>query len=219
MRHDEIALYFDRTDAGRRLATYLEPLRASHPLVLGIPRGGVPVAAEVARALHAELDVCVARKLGAPQSKELAIGAVTADGARLLNEDLMAALEVSEGYLAAETTRQLEEAQRRERWFRSGRPAHSVAGRTVVLVDDGLATGATVRAAVRSLRSRGAGRVIVAVPVGAPQACALLAREADEVICPRQPEPFGAVGAHYVHFEPVEDAEVLALLGGASSTA
>lgn len=180
--------------------------------VFGIPRGGVPVAAEVAAALGSPLDVIVARKLGSPVSPELAIGAVTADGGRFLNRDVIEQLGVTEDYIQAETDRQLVEARRREGEFRGGRPPAAVAGRVALICDDGLATGATMHAAVRALRGRGAGRVVVAVPVGSRQACEGLAGEADEVICPERPEPFGAVGYYYRHFEPVADQEVIRLM-------
>lgn len=208
----EQALFRDRGDAGRALAERLESHRGTNALVLGLPRGGVVVAAEVARALDAELDVLVSRKLGSPISAELAIGAVTANGGRFLNEDVIRALNVSEPYIDAVTDVQRAEARRRETLFRAGRPAPTLAGRTVILVDDGLATGATMRAAVRSARQHAPGRLIVAVPVGSPEACAALRDEADEVVCLHEPEFFGAVGNWYHHFEQTEDDEVRRLL-------
>jgi predicted phosphoribosyltransferase len=204
--------FANRHEAGRLLAERLRHLAPEHPLVLGIPRGGVPLAAAVAEALGAPLDIIVARKLGAPISPELAIGAVTADGGRFLNQDILAELAVDEQYLEAETARQLAEASRREQTLRGGRAPEEVRGRAVILCDDGLATGATMRAAVRSLRARGAGRIIVAVPVGSHEACAALAVEADQVVCLDQPEPFGAVGRFYLDFRPVEDSEVIRIL-------
>lgn len=205
-------LFRDRVDAGVQLAAALERYRGQDVLVLGIPRGGVVVAAEVARRLGAALDVIVARKLGAPISRELAIGAVTADGERYLNEDILRELRVTERYLQSVTEEEQAEAQRREERFRAGRPPARVAGRTVILIDDGLATGATMRAAVRSVRRQGPARLVVAVPVGARETCEELRAEADEVVCLYQPEPFWAVGAHYQHFEPVDDATVQELL-------
>src|SRR5579885_2028258 len=201
-------LFRDRVDAGVQLAAALERYHGQDVLVLGIPRGGVVVAAEVARRLGAALDVIVARKLGAPISRELAIGAVTADGERYLNEDILRELGVTERYLQRVTEEEQAEARRREERFRAGRPPARVAGRTVILVDDGLATGATMRAAVRSVRRHGPARLVVAVPVGARETCEELRAEADEVVCLYQPEPFWAVGAHYQHFEPVDDATV-----------
>jgi predicted phosphoribosyltransferase len=206
------ALFRDRRDAGIQLAEALSSYRGQDVLVLGIPRGGVVVAAEVARRLEAELDVIVARKLGAPISRELAIGAVTADGERYLNEDILRELHVSERYLQTVTEEEQAEARRREERFRAGRPPARIAGRTVILVDDGLATGATMRAAVRSVRRQGPARLVIAVPVGARETCEELRAEADEVVCLQQPEPFWAVGAHYQHFEPVDDNTVQELL-------
>lgn len=205
----------DRRDAGRRLAAALEEThRSTGVVVLGIPRGGVPVAAEVARRLDGELDVVVARKLGAPISRELAIGAVTANGGRFLNEALIRELRVPAAYLDRVTAEEMAEARRREARFRGGRSTASLAGRTVIVVDDGLATGATMRAAVRSVRTQHPATIVVAVPVGAPDACAALRQEADEVVCLAEPEMFHAVGLHYEHFEPVEDSEVQEILEG-----
>lgn len=213
------ALFRDRADAGAQLAQALQGYRGQDVLVLGIPRGGVVVAAEVARRLGAELDVIVARKLGAPISRELAIGAVTADGERYLNEDILRELRVPEHYVQTVTEEEQAEARRREERFRAGRPPARIAGRTVILVDDGLATGATMRAAVRSVRRQRPARLVVAVPVGARETCEELRAEADEVVCLFQPEPFWAVGAHYRHFEPVDDATVQELLRASASTA
>jgi putative phosphoribosyl transferase len=209
---DTGTLFRDREDAGAALAKRLEQYRGTHALVLGLPRGGVPVAAQVARALDTDLDVVVSRKLGSPVSAELAIGAVTANGGRFLNEDMIRMLNVSEPYLAAVTQTQQAEARRRETLFRGSRPAPLIAGRTVILVDDGLATGATMRAAVRSVRQQKPQRLVVAVPVGSPQACAGLRGEADEVVCLYEPEGFGAVGYYYADFTQTEDSDVQALL-------
>lgn len=208
-------LFKDRRDAGVKLALALDRYQRQHVIVLGIPRGGVPVAYEVAKRLDAELDVMIARKLGAPGQEELAIGAVTADGTRYLNDEIVRSLDVDEAYLARVTAEQSAEARRRERLFRSGLPAPDLSERTVLLVDDGLATGATMHAAVRSLRRRRVGRLIVATPVGAPQTCRRLTPEVDELVCLRRPEPFYSVGRHYEQFEQTSDAEVLRLLGEA----
>lgn len=202
----------DRRDAGAALAAELERYRGTDALVLGLPRGGVVTAAEVARKLGAELDVLVSRKLGSPVSAELAIGAVTANGGRFLNDDVIRELNVSEPYIAAVTQVQQVEARRREALFRGDRPRPRMAGRTVILVDDGLATGATMRAAVRAARQEGPARLVVAVPVGSREACAALRGEADEVVCLYEPEYFGAVGSWYEHFEQTEDGEVVQLL-------
>jgi putative phosphoribosyl transferase len=213
--HERGRLFRDRLEAGQVLAEALAEYRGSDAVVLGIPRGGVPVAAEVARALDAELDVIVARKLGSPVSPELAMGAVTANGGRFLNEDVIRELRVSEQYLERVTAEEMEEARRREERFRAGKPPASFRDRVVIIVDDGLATGATMRAAVRSVKQSQPERVIVAVPVGSPEACAALRGEADEVVCPYEPEVFWAIGYFYAHFEPTEDAEVQRLLEAA----
>jgi putative phosphoribosyl transferase len=204
--------YRDREEAGAVLARSLGRYRGQQPMVLGIPRGGVPVAAAVARDLDGELDIVVARKLGAPGHEELAIGAVTADGGRFLNDDVIRALGVSDEYLQRVTAEQMREARSREQRFRAGRAPASLGGRTVILVDDGLATGATMRAAVRAVRARGPARLIAAVPVGSTEACEAIAAEVDQVVCPSRPEPFMAIGLHYVDFRQVDDGDVVGLL-------
>jgi predicted phosphoribosyltransferase len=205
-------IFRDRVEAGRELGERLARFSDQNVLVLGIPRGGVPIAAEVARRLGADLDIIVARKLGAPGSPELAIGAVTANGGRFLNDDLMEEFGVTERYLEKVTAQERAEAHRREERFRGDRRAQPAAGRTVIVVDDGLATGATMRAAVRSIRSMKPQHLVVAVPVGSTEACEELRAEADEVVCLYQPEPFWAVGLYYRHFEPTEDADVQRIL-------
>jgi putative phosphoribosyl transferase len=206
-------LFRDRLDAGRQLAERLAAYRGRSPAVFAIPRGGVPVGAEIARGLGGVLDVVVARKLGAPLHAEFAIGAVTADGGRFLDQDILHQLRVSDAYLSRVTKEQSEEARRREQQFRGGLPPIAVKGRVALLVDDGLATGATMRAAARSLHRRAPDRLVVAVPVGSREGCAALREEADEVVCLAKPDPFYAVGLCYENFEQVEDAEVLWLLG------
>jgi len=206
------SMFRDRVEAGEVLADCLTQYKGHDVLVLGIPRGGVPVAAEVAKALGAELDVIVARKLGAPRQPELAIGAVTSNGGRFLNEEAIRELGVNEKYLAMVTEAEMAEAHSREQRFRGGRPAARIKDRVVIIVDDGLATGATMRASVRSVRSREPAKLVVAVPVGSREACAALRQEADEVACPYQPEPFWAVGLYYQHFEPTLDDEVSGIL-------
>ena len=206
------SLFRDRVDAGRRLAEKLDHYRGKHPVVLGIPRGGVPVAAEIARRLDGVLDVVVARKLGAPQHAELAIGAVTANGGRFLNDDVIRALKVSEEYLATVTAEQMAEARRREERFRRGRAPLDLKGKPVILVDDGLATGATMRAAARAARARGPERLVAAVPVGSADAVTALKQEVDEMVCLAEPEPLIAIGLHYGDFAQVDDARVLELL-------
>jgi putative phosphoribosyl transferase len=212
-RHrDYPQLFRDRTDAGRFLAERLGMYRGKDVLVLGIPRGGVPVAVEVARRLGADLDVLVARKLGAPGQPELAIGAVTANGGEFVNEEMIGYLGVSETYLQRVKQEQMAEARRREALFRGTRPVERIQDRVVILVDDGLATGATMRAAVRSVQKHRPALLLVAVPVGSREACDALRGEADEVVCPSVPERFGAVGSFYENFEPTEDSEVESIL-------
>jgi predicted phosphoribosyltransferase len=205
-------MYRDRVEAGQTLGASLAQYKDKDVLVLGIPRGGVPVAVEVARALNADLDVIVARKLGAPGQPELAIGAVTANGGRFINDEAIAGLGVSEEYLQKVIEAEMTEAQRREKRFRGGRPAARIKDRVVIVADDGLATGATMRASVRSVRKAEPARLIVAVPVGSPEACAALRHEVDEVVCLYQPELFWAVGLYYRDFEPTPDDEVTRLL-------
>jgi putative phosphoribosyl transferase len=190
----------------------LLPYKDEDPLILGIPRGGVPVAAAVAGRLGAELDVVVARKLGAPVQPELAMGAVTADGGLYIDEQLCAELGVTEDQLAAVIARETEEAKARERRFRGQRPKPRIAKRTVIVVDDGLATGATMRAAVRAVRKQGPARLVIAVPVGSVHARDALKNEADDLICLAAPEPFWAVGLAYDDFQPVTDETVQDLL-------
>jgi len=204
-------IYRDRKDAGARLAAALKEQGFENPVVLGIPRGGVPVAAEVARALKGELGVVVARKLGAPWNPELAIGATTAIGATYINEAVAAEVGADQRYIEAETKRQIEEAKRREELFDSSRRP-KVAGRTVIVVDDGIATGATAIAAVRSMKAEGAERVVLAIPVGPPETVQRLREEADEVVCLDENPGFFAVGQFYVEFNPVGDDEVRRIL-------
>jgi predicted phosphoribosyltransferase len=211
--HEPPGIVFrNREDAGAKLATRLEAYRGGHVLVLGIPRGGVPVAAAVASALDAELDIVVARKLPSPVSAELGIGAVTADGVRYLNRSILDELGVDLQYLDRVTNVQAADAQRRTSRFRAGSAEPSVTGRTVIVVDDGLATGATMIAAVRSVRARKPARVVVAVPVASQEAYQALQQEADEVVCLSIPEMFWAVGVHYVDFTQTEDEDVDRLL-------
>ena len=212
-------VFRDRRDAGRRLAALLEPYRDQHPLVIGMPRGGVPVAAEVARALGAPLDVTVVRKIGAPQNPEYAIGALGEGGVGVLSERTARAAGLSGERLRRvvdEVERELNEQTRR---FRGAREPLEIEGRTVILVDDGLATGRSAQAAIRSLRKRGAARVILAVPVAAPSSLEALRAETDGVVCVEAPEDLWAVGAWYEDFSPTSDEEVVALLaelGGAA---
>ena len=204
--------YRDRHEAGRILGERLAAL-AGRPdvVVLGLPRGGVPVAWEVARRLGAPLDVFVVRKLGYPGHEELAMGAIASGGVRVLNPEVVA-YGVSREAIERATEREQAELERRERLFRGDRPPIPVAGRTVVLVDDGLATGSTMRAAVRALRQQGAREIVVAVPVAARSTCEQMEEEADQVVCATTPYPFHAVGLWYDDFSQTMDDEVRELL-------
>ncbi len=205
----------DRTEAGRLLGERLRRLGVPHdPVVLALPRGGVPVAAGVALALGAPLDVLVVRKLGAPGHEELAIGAI-APGVRVLNEALIRELGLSPAELAAIDARARAELERREQLYGRAQPPPGVEGRTAILVDDGLATGSTMLAALRSVRAAHPASVLVAVPVADVEVCRLVAAAADEVVCLLTPHPLGAVGAYYEDFSQVGDAEVRALLAAA----
>jgi predicted phosphoribosyltransferase len=213
-------LYRDRTEAGRELAGSLKSY-ADRPdvVVLGLPRGGVPVAFEVAQALHAPLDVFVVRKLGVPGHEELALGAIATGGTRVLNQDVLRILNISPETIESVTQSQEQELRRREQVYRGERPPLDVQGRTVILVDDGLATGATMRAAVAALRQRRPSKIVVAVPVAAPSTCEEFAREVDSLVCSRTPEPFGAVGLWYRDFAQTADDEVRELLARAERPA
>jgi predicted phosphoribosyltransferase len=206
--------FLDRVDAGRRLARVLLHHRGTGALVLGLPRGGVPVAAEVAAAIDAELDVLVVRKLGVPGHEELAMGAVAGGGLRVLNRDVLLRLELPPSVVDAVTARAAELVAERERAYRGDRPPLVLRGRRVVLVDDGLATGATMRVAVRAVTGGGASPVVVAVPVAPPSACEALRSLADEVVCLHTPSSFLAVGTWYEDFSETSDDEVRDLLGG-----
>jgi len=206
-------IFRDRTEAGRRLAGELRHY-AGRPdvVVLGLPRGGIPVAFEVARALGAPLDVFVVRKLGMPGQEELAIGAIASGGVRVVNEDLLARLGVPPEVVDEVASREGRELSRRERAYRGPREAVPVAGRTAILVDDGLATGASLRAAAIALRRLRPARIVAAVPVGAAETCEEFRRVVDEIVCSETPEPFWAVGNWYQDFSQTTDEEVRALL-------
>jgi predicted phosphoribosyltransferase len=207
----------DRAAAGRVLGEKLTQYAGRDDvIVLGLPRGGVPVAYEVARALRVPLDVFIVRKLGVPGFEELAAGAIASGGVRVLNEDVMRALPNADEIIEAVTKRESAELERREQKYRDGRPAPEIPGRTVILIDDGLATGATMRAAVKALRQRGAAKIVVAVPVGPPDTCKEFEDEADEVVCASAPEFFQAVGQYYEDFSQTSDEEVRELLARAA---
>ena len=204
----------DRVEAGELLAGLLADYRdRDDVVVLALPRGGVPVAREVARALGVPFDVYVVRKLGVPGHEELAMGAIATGGVRQINRDVVDALGIPGNVIDAVAEREQLELERREQTYRGNRGPLLLAGKIVILVDDGLATGSTMRAAVMAARQQQPARVIVAVPVGAPSTCADLATEADAVVCVRTPDPFVAVGLWYRDFTPTTDHEVRTLLG------
>jgi len=206
-------LFLDRYDAGQQLAARLgRYANRDDVVVLALPRGGVPVASEVARRLNAPLDVFLVRKLGLPGQEELAMGAIASGGVRVLNEEVVRALDVPPDVIDAVAERERRELERREWAYRNDRHAPDVRNRIVILVDDGLATGSTMRAAVAALRKMGPAWIVVAVPVGAAETCNELEKEADEVVCLRKPEPFFAVGAWYEDFAQTTDQEVRDLL-------
>lgn len=205
-------LFADRADAGRRLAEALGPLAQSDPVVLGLPRGGVPVAFHVAQELGAPLDVIVVRKLGVPRHPELGFGAIGEDGVRIISEDIVRRAGVGQADIAAVQQAEEAELSRRAREFRGGRPRVPLEGRTVILVDDGVATGATALAACAVARAQGAAHVVLAVPVAPPSAAARLRTEADELVCLSAPAGFSAVGEWYRDFGQTPDQEVVSLL-------
>jgi putative phosphoribosyl transferase len=211
-------VFEDRTDAGRRLAERLDRFAGREDVVvLALPRGGVPVAVEIARRIRAPLDLMVVRKLGVPGQEELAMGAIASGGVRVLNEEVIAQLSIPEEEIARAANEEERELERRERAYRGDRPTADVAGRTVILVDDGIATGSTVRAAVQALRVQGAARIVVATPTAPAETCDRLAREVDEVICLTTPEPFFAISLSYREFPQLADDEVRELIQGAEA--
>ena len=207
----------NREEAGRLLAEKLEKYAGRNDvIVLGLPRGGVPVAYEVAQRLGVPLDVFIVRKLGVPGFEELAAGAIASGGVRVLNEDVLRALPKADQIIESVTEKETAELERREKIYRDDRPAPELRDRVVILVDDGLATGATMRAAVKALRQRGVAKIVVAVPVGPPDTCREFEDEADETICARAPEFFQAVGQYYEDFSQTSDEEVRDLLARAA---
>jgi predicted phosphoribosyltransferase len=213
---DRESRYRDRRHAGRILASRLERF-ASEPdlIVLALPRGGVPVGYEVAARLRAPLDVFVVRKLGVPGDEELAMGAVASGGVRVLNDAIVSALEVPQSAIAEVTAREMEELARRERMYRGDLPRLELQDRTVILVDDGLATGATMTAAILGVRQHGPHRVVVGVPIASPSTCEEMSELVDAMVCAATPERFASVGAWYANFEQTTDTEVRTLLDAA----
>src|SRR5437764_11331163 len=210
-------VFQNRAEAGRLLAERLGKYAGRDDvLVLGLPRGGVPVAYEIAKRLNAPLDVFIVRKLGVPGFEELAAGAIASGGVRVLNEEVMRAIPHAEEAIEAVTVRETAELERREQIYREGRPPPELRDRIVILVDDGLATGATMRAAVKALRERGAAKIVVAVPVGPPDTCQEFAHDADEAICLSTPPFFQAVGQYYEDFSQTSDDDVRELLTSAA---
>lgn len=211
-------LFRDRTEAGQKLAKFLQ-LYADQPdtLVLALPRGGVPVGFEIATALNLPLDVCLVRKLGVPHHKELAMGAIASDGVRVLNQDIVKAYSISSDIIEQVTTIELQELQRRNRVYRGDRPSPPIEGQSIILVDDGLATGATMRAAIATLKSRQPKQLIVAVPVAPLDTCEDIEKNVDQTICLLNPSVFHSLGLWYENFEQTSDEEVQHLLRVANS--
>jgi putative phosphoribosyl transferase len=210
---DEYQAFIDRRHAGRVLASRLTKYAGRDDvIVLALPRGGAPVAYEVASALGAPMDVFLVRKLGTPGHRELAMGAIASGGVRVVNEDVVQWYGISESSIDRIAREEQEELERRERAYRDDRAAPDLTNKIVIVIDDGLATGSTMRAAAQAVRAHRPARVVIAVPVGAPQTCAELAAIADEVICARMPEPFSAVGQWYLNFAQIDDDEVRQLL-------
>ncbi len=211
----------DRRHAGRELAQRVEPFvwtdgKRSDVVVLALPRGGVPVAYEVASTLEVPLDVFLVRKLGVPGHEELAMGAIASGGVRVLNDDVVEVYGIGDHTIAAVEAEERAELERRERAYRGRRPVVDLTGKTAILVDDGLATGATMRAAIHAARAQHAAKVIVAVPVASREVCRDIAVEADDIVCARTPEPFHGVGLWYEDFSQTSDEEVRALLSQAA---
>jgi putative phosphoribosyl transferase len=213
-----MAFFKDRVDAGRKLAKELsEYANRSDVLILALPRGGVPVAFEVAKELNVKMDVFIVRKLGVPGNEELAMGAIASDNIIVLNEDVVRYFQISKQVIDAIVARELRELERREHTYRGNRPKPNINSSTVILIDDGLATGATMRAAAASVKTKNPTKIVIAVPTGAPDTCRSFEGKVDEVICVATPEPFYGVGAWYEDFSQTTDEEVCELLGKAAN--
>jgi putative phosphoribosyl transferase len=213
-REDRSMTFRDRAEAGRRLAAVLAGYKDEAPVILALPRGGVAVAAEVASALSAPLDLVLVRKIGAPFQPELAMGAIVdgPDPITVRNEDVIAAYEISQSDFDAVRSRELTEVQRRRARYLGDRPHAELAGRTVIVVDDGIATGASARAALQAVRAWGPKRLVLAIPVGPPDTLARLKRDADEIVCLEQPRFFAAIGSQYDDFRQLTDQDVISAL-------
>jgi putative phosphoribosyl transferase len=212
-KETKTALFKDRRGAGRKLAQKLKDYAGRKDrIVLALPRGGVPVAYEVAKALNVPMDIFIVRKLGWPGHEEMAIGAIASGGIRVLNQDIVQYLNIPEALIDAVAQRELRELERREHAYRGDRPPLDVKNRTVIIIDDGLATGASMRAAVAGVRAHQPARIVIAVPTAAPETCESLKHEVDEVICATTPEPFYGVGRWYEDFSQTTDEEVRTLL-------
>jgi putative phosphoribosyl transferase len=208
-----MTFFNDRVDAGRKLAKKLSKYaNRSDVLILALPRGGVPVAFEVAKELNVKMDVFIVRKLGVPGNEELAMGAIASDNIRVLNEDVIRSFQIPERVIDKVAENELRELERREHAYRGDRPKPEIKGMTVILIDDGLATGATMRAAAAALKTKNPAKIVVAVPTAARDTCEFFGREVDEVICVATPEPFYGVGAWYEDFSQTTDKEVCELL-------
>jgi putative phosphoribosyl transferase len=211
-RIEPLKLFIDRVDAGKNLSSALASLKSTDAIILAIPRGGVVVGYEIARALGAPLDVIIPRKLGAPSNPELAIGAVAEDGTVILNGELVSYLGVTKEYIKAESAKQRVEIERRLKSYRGSAPYLNLKNRTVVVADDGIATGYTMKAALASVRRRGAKTVVMAVPVGPASTIAEMQKDADKIVCLHTPDPFYAIGQFYENFAQTTDEEVVKLL-------
>lgn len=213
-----MALFENRVDAGKKLAKELSEY-ANRPdvLILALPRGGVPVAFEVAKELNLDMDIFLVRKLGVPGNEELAMGAIASEDIRVLNEDIISSFQIPDRVVATVAANELRELERRERAYRGDRPKPDINGKTVILIDDGLATGATMRAAVEALKIKNPAKIVVAVPTAAADTCMFFKERVDEIICVATPEPFYGVGAWYGDFSQTTDEEVCKLLDEASS--
>ncbi len=207
-----MAFYVDRVDAGKRLSSVLKDFAGKEAIVLAIPRGGVVVGYQIAKELNLRLDVIIPRKIGAPDNPELAIGAMTEDGTAIIDEELMNYLGVSQNYVKEESERQKSEIRRRLKMYRQNEPYPNLKGCDVIIVDDGIATGSTMKAALASVRKSGAKTVTVAIPVGPPSTISELNKQADRVVCPYTPEYFAAIGQFYTDFTQTTDEEVIQLL-------